>query len=101
MSPAGTTILGNMLVANVCEVVCAIYVAPLPVSGQSNSSDRSAKLEHHVLISWCTAWLVSVNQTKFTDGTYGADEGCSSEVFHVNFIFNRLINYVRNIHSKF
>ena len=61
VSPAGTTILGNMLVANVCEVVCSIYVAPLPVSGQSNSSYRSSELEHHVLISWCTAWLVSVN----------------------------------------
>lgn len=97
MGPAGTAVLGNVLVANVGEEVGSVDVVPDPLFGEVNVLKDGVDFPLNGFSDGNTARVLFVDES--FSGESDTDEGGYSEGFHVIFIFNRILLTKGNKHS--
>ena len=98
MSPAGATVLGNVLVADVCKEVGSVNVVPDPLFGEVNVLKDGVNLPLNGFSDGDTAWVLFVDES--FSGESDTDESRYSEGFHEIFIFNTLLLTRENKHSN-
>ena len=81
MGPAGATVLGDVLVADVGDHVLAVDVVPFPhggevVDGSEGSVDKARSSHGGGSVTWVLGVDVAATKGK------GAEEGSDSEGFH-------------------
>ena len=83
MGPARATILGNVLVTHICQVIDTIYVAPVPSFGNRVNWDERrvhSRLGNDIRLD--TASMIGGNSARDGVGS-SSKEGYNCELFHM------------------
>jgi hypothetical protein len=82
MSPAGTTVLRNVLVSHVGQVVHTVDIVPDVLLRKLNSLERSRYLRDDRGGRSSVARSLGVNEFEVFLGSDGTNKECDSDVFH-------------------